>query len=124
MRFDVSQINAALSRFLPAGFYYKTFMWPASLWMTYERVIRNAAGMGIASREPDPDRYESRSAHCGVLVIGGGPAGLAAAMAAAETGERVIVVEQAPHLGGWLRRKKGSSTARRRWIGWTRPRLG
>ena len=106
LRFDVSQINAALSRFLPAGFYYKTFMWPANLWMTYEHVIRKAAGMGIASREPDPDRYESRSAHCGVLVVGGGPAGLAAAMTAAETGERVIVVEQAPHLGGWLCREK------------------
>ena len=106
LRFDVSQVTAALSRFLPAGFYYKTFMWPANLWMTYEHVIRKAAGMGIAPREPDPDRYESRSAHCGVLVIGGGPAGLAAAMAAAEVGERVIVVEQAPHLGGWLRREK------------------
>ena len=79
LRFDVSQINAALSRFLPAGFYYKTFMWPANLWMTYERVIRSAAGMGIASRESDPDRYESRSAHCDVLVVGGGPAGLTAA---------------------------------------------
>jgi sarcosine oxidase subunit alpha len=106
LRFDISQINAALSRFLPAGFYYKTFMWPANLWMTYEHVIRKAAGMGIASREPDPDRYESRSAHCGVLVVGGGPAGLAAAMAAAEIGERVIVVEQTPYLGGWLRREK------------------
>jgi sarcosine oxidase subunit alpha len=105
LRFDVSQINNALSRFLPAGFYYKTFMWPASLWMTYEHVIRKAAGMGIASREPDPDHYDSRSAHCEVLVIGGGPSGLAAAMAAAKTGERVILLEQSPHLGGWLRRE-------------------
>ncbi len=105
LRFDVSQINAALARFLPAGFYYKTFMWPANMWMTYEHVIRKAAGMGTASREPDPDRYESRSAHCDVLVIGGGPAGLTAAMAAAEAGDRVIVVEQAPQLGGWLRRE-------------------
>ena len=106
LRFDVSQINTALSRFLPAGFYYKTFMWPTNLWMTYEHVIRKAAGMGIASREPDPDRYESCSAHCDVLVVGGGPAGLAAATAAAETGDRVILLEQAPHLGGWLRREK------------------
>jgi len=105
LRFDIGQINAALSRFLPAGFYYKTFMWPASLWMTYEHVIRKAAGMGTASRDPDPDRYESRNAHCDVLVVGGGPAGLAAAMAAAESGERVILVEQTPHLGGWLRRE-------------------
>ena len=106
LRFDFSQVNGALSRFLPAGFYYKTFMWPANLWLTYEHFIRKAAGMGIASRESDPDRYESRSAHCDVLVVGGGPAGLTAAMTAAEIGERVIVLEQAPHLGGWLRREK------------------
>jgi sarcosine oxidase subunit alpha len=106
LRFDVNQINAALSRFLPAGFYYKTFMWPAKLWMTYEHFIRKSAGMGTASREPDPDRYTNRSAHCEVLVVGGGPAGLAAALSAAETGERVLLVEQAPQLGGWLRREK------------------
>ena len=125
LRFDVSQINNVLSRFLPAGFYYKTFMWPASLWMTYEHVIRKAAGMGIASREADPDRYDSRSAHCDVLVVGGGPAGLTAAMAAAESGERVILLEQPPRLGGWLCRERRliDGAPARDWVDATAARL-
>lgn len=106
LRLDISQINGVFSRFLPAGFYYKTFMWPANLWLTYEHLIRKAAGMGKATRQSDPDRYESASAHCGVLIVGGGPAGLAAAKAASESGERVILLEQTPHLGGWLEREK------------------
>ncbi len=84
--FDVSAPLDKLSRFLPAGFYYKTFMWPASLWMKYEYVIRHAAGLGKAPRERDPDHYDKTYAHCDVLVVGAGPAGLAAALAAAETG--------------------------------------
>jgi sarcosine oxidase subunit alpha len=106
LRFDISQINGLVSRFLPAGFYYKTFMWPPKAWMRYEHLIRKAAGMGKATRLPDPDRYEGTSAHCEVLVIGGGPAGLAAALAAQKSGERVILLEQAPRFGGWLRREK------------------
>lgn len=108
LRLDINQVNGAFSRFLPAGFYYKTFMWPAQLWMTYEHAIRKAAGMGVASREPDPDRYESRSAHCETLVIGGGPAGLNAALNASKSGGRVILVEQSPQLGGWLRQENRS----------------
>ena len=85
LRFDVGAINDVLSRLLPAGFYYKTFMWPPSpqAWLRYEHVIRAAAGMGRAATAPDPDRYEHQYAHCDVLVVGGGPAGLAAARAAA-----------------------------------------
>ena len=99
-RFDVGAVNARFSRFLPAGFYYKTFMWPH--WHVYEGIIRRAAGLGRVSKDPDPDRYESRFAHCDVLVVGGGPAGLAAARAAASTGARVILAEQDCRLGGAL----------------------
>ena len=103
--FDVGAINNALSRLLPAGFYYKTFMWPPTprWWLRYEHFIRRAAGMGRSSTAPDPDRYEHQYAHCDVLVIGGGPAGLAAAHAAAHVGARVIVCDENPAFGGSLR---------------------
>src|SRR5690606_24590305 len=86
------------------SFYYKTFMWPKSAWKTlYEPNIRAAAGLGVAPDLPDPDRYSARFAHCEVLVIGGGAAGLAAALAAAETGVRVILVDEQAEFGGALR---------------------
>ncbi len=100
---DVMALNNLLSPLLPAGFYYKTFMWPGSLWTLYERFIRYAAGMGEASRLPDPDRYEHMNAHCDVLVVGGGAAGLAAALAASRAGARVILADERPALGGALR---------------------
>ena len=94
--FDVGATASLFSALLPAGFYYKTFMWPPSprWWLKYEHLIRGAAGMGRAATLADPDRYEHQYAHCDVLVIGGGPAGLAAAHAAAMTGARVIVCQQ------------------------------
>ena len=102
LRWDVGAVNDLMSRFLPAGFYYKTFMWPPTpaWWLRYEHVIRRAAGMGRAATEPDPDRYEHRHAHCDVLVIGGGLAGLAAARAAAHAGARTIVCDENPWWGG------------------------
>jgi heterotetrameric sarcosine oxidase alpha subunit len=101
--FDVSAVNGLLSRFLPAGFYYKTFMWPAAFWeKVYEPVIRRAAGLGRAAESPDPDQYESMHAHCDVLVVGSGAAGLAAARAAGASGARVILAEQDFELGGGL----------------------
>ncbi|KQS05002.1 glycine cleavage system protein T [Sphingomonas sp. Leaf357] len=99
-RFDVGGINNLVARFLPAGFYYKTFMWPD--WHLYEGIIRRAAGLGKVATDVDPDRYESRYAHCDVLVVGGGPAGLAAADAASAAGARVILAEQDFSLGGAL----------------------
>jgi len=100
---DLMAVNGLLSPVFSAGFYYKTFMWPASGWMVYEWFIRRAAGLGTASTEPDPDRYEKLHAFCDVLVVGGGPAGLAAARAAAETGARVILCDEHAAFGGSLR---------------------
>ena len=91
LRFDLGRANDFLSPIFPAGFYYKTFMWPRAAWAAlYEPLIRRAAGLGRAPSQPDPDRYTQRFAHCDVLVVGGGPAGLAAALAAAAGGARVI----------------------------------
>ncbi|MFQ5565013.1 MAG: sarcosine oxidase subunit alpha family protein [Paracoccaceae bacterium] len=102
--FDIGAINnrvAALAPVFSAGFYYKTFMFPRAAWKhLYEPVIRNAAGLGKQPRAADPDTYEHFHAFCDVLVIGGGPAGLAAARAAGAAGARVLLVEQTAHWGG------------------------
>ncbi|WP_454854838.1 sarcosine oxidase subunit alpha family protein [Rhizobium binxianense] len=101
--FDVGAVNGLFSPFLGAGFYYKTFMWPAALWeKLYEPLIRKAAGLGRASYEPDPDSYEKRWGHCDLLVIGAGPAGLAAALTAGRAGARIILADEGFALGGSL----------------------
>ena len=101
--FDVGAINNLLNRFFPAGFYYKTFMWPKSFWYkVYEPFIRKAAGMGKASLDPDPDRYEHRYEHCDILVVGSGPSGISSALAAAKNGAQVILAEDKPRFGGSL----------------------
>ncbi len=101
--FDVLAINQLFAPLFVAGFYYKTFMWPAALWeKLYEPLIRKAAGLGALSGEPDPDHYERNHAYCDLLVIGGGPAGLAAALTAGRAGLRVILAEQDFCLGGRL----------------------
>ncbi len=102
LRHDVLSINDVMSRFLPAGFYYKTFMWPPKAWLTYEKFIRRAAGLGSAAEQPDPDRYDRMNLHCDVLVVGGGVAGLAAAEAAGRDGARVVLVDESDRLGGSL----------------------
>ena len=103
LAFDIQSINSVLSPFLSAGFYYKTFMWPASFWhAVYEPLIRRSAGLGRAALEPDPDHYEKATAYCDLLVIGSGPAGLMAAVTAARAGARVILAEQDFGFGGRL----------------------
>jgi sarcosine oxidase, subunit alpha len=102
LRFDIGSINNLLSRYFPAGFYYKTFMWPPSFWMKYEYFIRRAAGLGKAPAAPDPDAYSKTFAHCDVLVAGAGPAGLAAALAAGRAGARVFLVDEQANPGGSL----------------------
>jgi sarcosine oxidase, subunit alpha len=109
LEFDVGAINNLAAPFIPAGFYYKTFMWPAKAWAKlYEPNIRAAAGLGKAPTEADPDAYANRFAHCDVLVIGGGAAGLAAALAAAETGANVIICDENPVAGGALKFETGA----------------
>jgi sarcosine oxidase subunit alpha len=101
--FDALAINDLFAPFFSAGFYYKTFMWPASFWeKIYEPIIRRAAGLGSLSMEPDPDSYDRGFLHCDLLVIGGGAAGLSAALTAARTGARVILVDEDFRLGGRL----------------------
>lgn len=100
--FDVGAALGFASRILPAGFYYKTFMWPPKLWRFYEWFIRRAAGIGRAPEEPDPDTYDKMNLHCDVLVAGGGPAGLAAALAAGRAGARVVLADEQNEFGGRL----------------------
>jgi len=103
LQWDVGRVNDWLSPFFPAGFYYKTFMWPRKAWKSlYEPLIRRAAGLGVAPTRPDPDRYAQRYAHCDVLVVGAGPAGLAAALAAAQAGARVMLCDESSEFGGSL----------------------
>ncbi len=103
LKFDLLSVNNLFSRFFPAGFYYKTFMWPSTFWMVYEKFIRRAAGLGkISKRHLEQNRYEHKYAHCELLVVGGGAAGLQAAVIAAQTGIRVIIADEQHKFGGWL----------------------
>jgi sarcosine oxidase, subunit alpha len=109
LSWDIGRVNDWLSPLFPAGFYYKTFMWPRKAWKhVYEPLIRRAAGLGRAPTLPDPDRYAQRYAHCDVLVVGGGPAGIAAALAAAQSGARVILCDESAEFGGSLLREPAS----------------
>ena len=103
VNFDIGAINNFLNKFLPAGFYYKTFMWPKSFWYKiYEPFIRKAAGFGVASTKHDNERYEHKYEYCDLLIAGSGPSGLASAYAAAKNGARIILAEDKPRFGGSL----------------------
>ncbi|MDX8533065.1 sarcosine oxidase subunit alpha family protein [Mesorhizobium sp. VK25A] len=112
LAFDVQSLNSLFAPFLSAGFYYKTFMGPTRrAWMFYEHFIRRAAGLGKAGLEADPDRYEVRHAFADVAIVGGGPAGLSAARAAANAGARVALIEQDFQVGGQLLSERPGSEA-------------
>ena len=100
---DAGTLNSLLAPFIPAGFYYKTFLWPKAFWhRVYEPSIRRMAGLGHAPDRPDADRYAQRWAHCETLIVGAGPAGLAAALAASRDGSRVILCDEGEEFGGAL----------------------
>jgi sarcosine oxidase subunit alpha len=100
VNFDIGAINNLLSPFLPAGFYYKTFMWPASFWEKYEYFIRHSAGLGKSPTKPDTDIYDHRNVHFDVLVIGGGLSGIMAAKTAAKNNLKTLLVDEKNELGG------------------------
>jgi len=103
VNFDIGAINNFLNKFIPAGFYYKTFMWPKSFWYKfYEPFVRKAAGFGVASTKHDQEKYEHKYEYCDLLVTGSGPSGLASAYAAAKNGAKVILAEDKPRFGGSL----------------------
>ncbi|CAD0183188.1 Aminomethyltransferase [Ruegeria sp. THAF57] len=103
LRFDTLAVNDLFSNFLSAGFYYKTFMWPAAFWeKLYEPIIRRAAGLGSLSMQADPDEYDKGFRHCDLLIIGAGPAGLMAALTAGRAGADVILADEDFTLGGRL----------------------
>ena len=103
LRFDLAATNQAIGRFLGPGFYYKTFMRPRALWPAYERVLQQFAPGGRVSPATERGKYDKRYAHPDVLVAGGGPAGMAAALSAADAGASVILVDEEYELGGHLR---------------------
>lgn len=109
LKFDIQAVNSFFAPILVAGFYYKTFMWPAALWeKLYEPLIRRAAGLGRAAPTADPDIYEQTFAFCDVLVIGSGPSGLTAALTAGRSGARVILCEEDFRIGGRLLGENGN----------------
>ena len=100
VNFDIGGINNLLSPFLPAGFYYKTFMWPASYWKKYEYFIRHSAGLGKSPTKPDIDIYDHKFVHCDVLVIGAGISGIMAAKTAAKNNFKTILLDEKVEIGG------------------------
>ena len=112
LHLDLYGISDKLGGLLPAGFYYKTFMWPRGWWPRYERHIRNAAGLGRAPIDADPDHYDKRDVHCDVMVVGAGPAGLMAALSAGRSGARVIIADEQSEFGGSLLSGTGTVSSR------------
>ena len=101
VNFDIGGVNNFISPFIPAGFYYKTFMWPKNFWKNvYEPLIRKSAGLGKSPTQPDPDMFDHRHIHCDVLVIGGGISGIIAAKMSAENNKKTILIDDKNYLGG------------------------
>ena len=102
LAFDLKSVGGHFSRFMPAGFYYKTFKWPAKFWPLYEHIIRRAAGYGSSPIEADVETYDHKHHHTDVLVVGGGATGLLAALLAGRSGASVILLDDQSELGGYL----------------------
>ena len=102
VKFDIGELNNIFSPILPAGFYYKTFMWPSNLWKKYEYFIRKSAGLGKSPTARDPDIYDHTYYHCDILIIGAGPAGITSALIAARSGKKILFVDEKAEFGGNL----------------------
>ena len=100
VNFDIGAINNFFSPFIPAAFYYKTFMWPASFWEKYEYFIRKSAGLGKSPTKPDKDIYDHKYLHCDVLIVGGGISGIIAAKTAAQNNLNTVLLDDKNNLGG------------------------
>ncbi len=128
LKMDVGALNDVASPLFTAGFYYKTFMWPPNAWAkVYEPFIRRAAGLGTAPTAPDPDQYVHSHIHADVLIAGGGPAGLAAALASSASGKRVILADEQDRPGGSLLHDTTSTIeglGARQWVARTLEELG
>lgn len=118
--FDLLSINGWFSKLMPAGFYYKTFMWPQSMWLKYEHFIRKASGLGEPPQQVDPDRYDHAHRHCDLLIVGGGVAGLMAALAAGKSGARVMLADEQSEFGGLMLGSHQQIDGKRadEWIDW------
>ena len=102
LAFDLKSVGGLFSRFMPAGFYYKTFKWPAKFWPLYENIIRRAAGYGASPVVADSDTYDHKHHHVDVLIIGGGANGLLSALLAGQSGVNVILLDDQSEMGGYL----------------------
>ena len=102
LSFDIAIINDWFSKLFGAGFYYKTFMYPAKFWKIYEYFLRRMAGLGQAPKQPDPDHYSHQNIHCDILIVGAGPAGLMAGVSAGKSGAKVIIADDQAMFGGSL----------------------
>ena len=111
LKYDLLSLSQKISRFMPAGFYYKTFIRPQSMWPLYEKFLRNAAGLGKVDERSVPAPADKQFLYADVVVVGGGPSGIAAAQAAAEAGSRVILFDENQALGGHLRYRRGGVDA-------------
>ena len=111
VHFDLLSINQLFGEMLPAGFYYKTFMWPKNWWLWYEKWIRRSAGLGVASKLPDPDHYCHVHEHADLLIIGGGAAGLSAALAAGRMGAKIVLADERNVMGGSLLSEPSNAVA-------------
>jgi sarcosine oxidase subunit alpha len=118
LRYDAMTLTEVFSRFLPVGFYYKTFIRPAAMWPVYEHVLRSAAGLGVIDQETPEGDFDKQYLHADVAVVGGGPAGLSAAVAAVEKGARVLLMDENEELGGHLRFSGDGEAGRTRVDAW------